>query len=123
MRAITRETGCERKRRNTSLSRRSSFVRAFIRGTVRAPQLVACVACRHGSGLPAPGDLELGEAGPSSGQDLRAAYAPGVAGEPALATALMRLAMARADMAKIRSSGSASAGLMRCRQAAVSAVR
>ena len=58
-------------------------LREVLRDGAPAGQLVARIQRRHGSGLPAPGDLELGEAGSSSGQILRAAYAPGVAGEPA----------------------------------------
>ena len=51
-------------------------LREILRDGAPAGQLVARVERRHG------GDLELGEAGSSSCQVLRAAYAPGVAGEP-----------------------------------------
>ena len=59
-------------------------LREVLRNGAPAGQLVARIQCGHGGGLPASGDLELGEAGSSSGQVLRAAYASGVAGEAPL---------------------------------------
>ena len=58
-------------------------IRAVLGDGAPAGQLVACIRIQrgHGDRLPASGDLELGEAGPAGGQVLRAAYAPGVAGE------------------------------------------
>ena len=58
-------------------------LREVLRDSAPAGQLIPCVERGHGGGLPSPGDLEFGEAGSSSCQVLRAAYAPGVAGEPA----------------------------------------